>query len=455
MELLYSRRDGNTWTAVAHIITGVIGSGVLTLAWSMAQLGWGAGPLVMLLFASVAFGSAMCLCNCYRSPDPETGPARNPSYIGAVRMILGKKNAALCGVVLRLNFFKLGVIYTLTSAISMRAIQRSNCFHKEGHQAACEYAKTSSYMLLFGIIQVATSQIPNFHGTEWLSIVSAIMSFSYATIGSALGLAKVIGDGRIKGSIGGAPTSTTIQKLWLVSQALGDIAFAFPFSGILLNVQDTLKSPPPERVTMRKVSAISIGIITFFYLCCGGFGYAAFGSSAPGNLLTGFGFYEPYWLIDLANACIILHLVGGYQVFSQPLFADLEGWMAEKFPNSEFINTDYKIKPPLLPLPAFRLNLLRLCFRTAYVGVTTATALAFPYFNQVVGVGGALSFWPLIVYFPTEMYIVQSGLGAWTRKWVFLRVYTGTCLLVAMFAVVGSVQGLIKAKFGQGTASSI
>lgn len=65
---------------------------------------------------------------------------------------------------------------------------------------------------------------------------------------------------------------------------------------------------------MKKASTIAISMTTFFYLCCGGFGYAAFGNFAPGNLLTGFGFYEPYWLIDFANACIILHLVGGYQV---------------------------------------------------------------------------------------------------------------------------------------------
>lgn len=59
---------------------------------------------------------------------------------------------------------------------------------------------------------------------------------------------------------------------------------------------------------------ISILVTTFFYLCCGCLGYAAFGSDAPGNLLTGFGLYGPYWLIDFANACIILHLLGGYQV---------------------------------------------------------------------------------------------------------------------------------------------
>ncbi|TKY53479.1 Amino acid permease 8 [Spatholobus suberectus] len=65
---------------------------------------------------------------------------------------------------------------------------------------------------------------------------------------------------------------------------------------------------------MKKASMIAILITTFFYLCCGCFRYAAFGNQTPGNLLTGFGFYEPYWLVDFANACIVLHLVGGYQI---------------------------------------------------------------------------------------------------------------------------------------------
>jgi len=69
---------------------------------------------------------------------------------------------------------------------------------------------------------------------------------------------------------------------------------------------------------MKKASMVAIFITTFFYLCCGCFGYAAFGNHTPGNLLTGLlkgsGFFEPFWLVDLANVCIIIHLVGGYQV---------------------------------------------------------------------------------------------------------------------------------------------
>ena len=34
----------------------------------------------------------------------------------------------------------------------------------------------------------------------------------------------------------------------------------------------------------------------------------------PGNLLTGFGFFEPYWLVVMANLAIVIHLFGGYQV---------------------------------------------------------------------------------------------------------------------------------------------
>lgn len=48
-------------------------------------------------------------------------------------------------------------------------------------------------MLIFGFVQVIASQIPDFRSTEWLSVIAAIMSFTYAGIGSGLGLAKVIG----------------------------------------------------------------------------------------------------------------------------------------------------------------------------------------------------------------------------------------------------------------------
>ncbi|KAL0287315.1 UNVERIFIED_CONTAM: putative amino acid permease 7 [Sesamum calycinum] len=358
------KRTGTVWTAIAHIITGVIGY-----------------------------------------PHPEVGHIRNRSYAEAVSSYLGKKSMWVAGIFLQESYYGYGIAYTITSAISMRAILKSNCYHKEGHDAPCEYGD-SLFILLFGVVQVVFSQIPDFHNMEWLSIFAAFMSFGYTFIGLALGFAKVVGivlsflmardfifsntpnlhgswRWTDQGNFGGVPTTTVAQKVWLSSQAIGDIAFAFTYNIILLDIEDTLKAPPPENKTMKKASTIAILITSFFFLCCGCFGYAAFGNEAPGNLLTGFGFYEPFWLVDIANACIVLHLVGGYQIYSQPLFAVAERHIAKKHPNSRFVNDEYTVKVPLLP--RFKLNLLRLCFRTVYVASTTGLALLFPYFNQVLG----------------------------------------------------------------------
>ncbi|KAG7958011.1 hypothetical protein I3843_11G204000 [Carya illinoinensis] len=355
----------------------------------------------------------------------------------------GRTHTWFCGLLQYLSLYGTGVAYVITTATSMRAIQKSNCYHKEGHQASCAYGD-NLYMLLFGLVQIIMSQIPDFHNMKWLSVVAAIMSFSYSFIGFALGFAKVIENGKIMGSITGVPAANVADKLWLAFQALGDIAFAYPYSIIVIEIQDTLKSPPPENQTMKKASVTAIFVTTFFYLCCGCFGYAAFGNDTPGNLLTGFGFYEPYWLIDFANACIVLHLVGGYQIYCQPVFAFVERWAMKKYPNSSFVNNFYTFKLPLLP--GFQWNLLRLCFRTAYVISTTALAMLFPYFNQVLGLLGALNFWPLAIYFPVEMYFVQKKIGAWTRQWIVLRIFSFVCFLVTVVGFIGSLEGLISAK---------
>lgn len=78
-------------------------------------------------------------------------------------------------------------------------------------------------------------------------------------------------------------------------------------------LKDTLRPPPSETQTMKKASKIAICIILAFYILLGGFGYAAFGDKTPNIIFSAFD--NPRWLILLANTCIVLHLLGGYQVF--------------------------------------------------------------------------------------------------------------------------------------------
>ncbi|CAN1284836.1 Amino acid permease 8, partial [Linum perenne] len=48
---------------------------------------------------------------------------------------------------------------------------------------------------LFGVIEVLLSQLPNFHKLAFISVIAALMSFAYATIGLALCIAKIVEGG--------------------------------------------------------------------------------------------------------------------------------------------------------------------------------------------------------------------------------------------------------------------
>lgn len=79
---------GTVWTATAHVITAIVGSGVLTLPWSVAQLGWILGPVVLFFFAFITYFTATLLSDCYQLPDPTKGK-RNHTYMDAIRACLG------------------------------------------------------------------------------------------------------------------------------------------------------------------------------------------------------------------------------------------------------------------------------------------------------------------------------------------------------------------------------
>ncbi|KAH0437044.1 hypothetical protein IEQ34_026307 [Dendrobium chrysotoxum] len=435
-------RTGTVWTASAHIITAVIGSGVLSLAWAIAQLGWIAGPIVMIIFSFVIFYTSSLLADCYRTGDAITGK-RNYTYSAAVHSYLGGMKVKLCGLIQYLNLFGVAVGYTIASSISMMAIRRSNCFHEKGHRSPC-HISSNPYMIIFGVTQIVFSQIPDFDQIWWLSIVAAVMSFTYSSIGLALGIAQVVANGGFKGSLTGISIGsvTQTQKVWRSLQAFGDIAFAYSYSIILIEIQDTLKAPPPsEAKVMKKATVLSVAVTTFFYMVCGCMGYAAFGDSAPGNLLTGFGFYNPFWLLDIANAAIVIHLVGAYQVFCQPLFAFIEKWANRTWPDSKFISKEIRIR--LSSTKSYKLNLFRLVWRSAFVVVTTVISMLLPFFNDVVGLLGALGFWPLTVYFPVEMYIVQKKVPKWSLRWVCLKMLSFACLVISVAAAVGSIAGVV------------
>ncbi|XP_010556498.1 PREDICTED: amino acid permease 6 [Tarenaya hassleriana] len=437
------KRTGTWMTASAHIITAVIGSGVLSLAWANAQLGWIAGPAVLMAFSIITYFTSTMLADCYRSPDPVTGK-RNYTYMEVVRSYLGGRKVQLCGLAQYGNLIGITIGYTITASISMVAVKRSNCFHKHGHHVKCQ-TSNNPFMIIFACIQIVLSQIPNFHKLSWLSILAAVMSFAYASIGVGLSIAKVVGGAHSRTALTGVTIGvdvTSSEKVWRTFQAIGDIAFAYAYSTVLIEIQDTLKSSPAENKAMKRASLVGVSTTTMFYMLCGCVGYAAFGNDAPGNFLTGFGFYEPFWLIDFANVCIAIHLIGAYQVFCQPIFQFVESQSAKRWPDNRFITGEYTINIPFCG--EIYVSFFRLVWRTSYVVVTAVVAMIFPFFNDFLGLIGAASFWPLTVYFPIEMHIAQRKMKKFSSTWTWLKILSWACLIVSLVAAAGSVQGLIQ-----------
>ncbi|EXB51062.1 hypothetical protein L484_023765 [Morus notabilis] len=155
-------KKGTTRTAVAHIIAGVIGSGVLSLSWSVAQLGWIAGPSSMIAFAVVTLVSTNLLSDCYRFPDPQFGHARCPSYAEAVKLYLGEKWQYVSGAFAYESLYGCGIAYTFTSASSIspsgREIDMMNRIivgltysHKAislGHENSCPAKRSCALTLM-------------------------------------------------------------------------------------------------------------------------------------------------------------------------------------------------------------------------------------------------------------------------------------------------------------------
>jgi hypothetical protein len=126
------------------------------------------------------------------------------------------------------------------------------------------------------------------------------------------------------------------------------------------------------------------------------------------------------------------------QVFTQPVYQFVESSLAKKYPNVGFLTKNIKV------MKNVELSLLRLSWRTVYVILATIVAMVIPFFNDIMGILGAIGFWPLTVYFPVAMYIAQHKIPRGSKVWIGLQALSLLTFLVSAVALIGSVQGIIK-----------
>ncbi|KAL6768000.1 hypothetical protein ACKKBF_B37395 [Auxenochlorella protothecoides x Auxenochlorella symbiontica] len=67
--------------------------------------------------------------------------------------------------------------------------------------------------------------------------------------------------------------------------------------------------------------------------------------------------------------------------------------------------------------------------------------MCLPFFGDIVGLVGAIGFWPATVYYPIECWIRVYKPSERRKFW--LRVLNIACFVVTLAATVGSVQLII------------
>jgi amino acid permease len=174
---------------------------------------------------------------------------------------------------------------------------------------------------------------------------------------------------------------------------------------------------------MRKAISSSLSCSFVFYMAISITGYMALGDFVPGDILTGFS--SPSAVVTAGNAMVLIHMISAYQVFSQPVFHGCEEFIMRVVPW-------FKRQNPLV---------LRVIVRSLYVAMTTTIACVMPFFTDIIGLIGALVFWPAAVYFPVTMYI-----KVYNPRGVVKGILQGmnvTAALVSLLAGMGAVWQIV------------
>ncbi|KAJ0038579.1 hypothetical protein Pint_23311 [Pistacia integerrima] len=379
-------RHARWWYSTFHCVTAMIGAGVLSLPYAMAYLGWGPGTMVLAISWFMTLNTMWQMIQLHECV-PGT---RFDRYIDLGRHAFGPKLGPWIVLPQQL-IVQVGcdIVYMVTGGKCLKKFVEMVCTN-------CTPIRQSYWIVIFGSLHFFLSQLPNFNSVAGVSLAAAVMSLSYSTIAWVGSLAH----GRVENvSYAYAYQSTSsVDYMFRVFNALGQISFAFAGHAVVLEIQATMPSTPdkPSRIPMWKgaVGAYFVNAICYFPVAL--IGYWAFGQEVEDNVLMNL--KRPEWLIAAANLMVVVHVIGSYQVFAMPVFDMLERMMMKK-----------------LNFP--RGLLLRIVARSAYVAITLFVGVTFPFFGDLLGFFGGFGFAPTSYFLPSIMWLAIKKPKRFSTKW--------------------------------------
>ncbi|KAG4118794.1 hypothetical protein ERO13_D11G039200v2 [Gossypium hirsutum] len=327
-------RNAKWWYSAFHNVTAMVGAGVLGLPYACSLLGWGPGVAIMVLSWVITFYTLWQMVEMHEMVPGK----RFDRYHELGQYAFGEKLGLWVVVPLQL-MCEVGVdiVYVVTGGTSMKKIY--HVLYPDGKEI-----RSTWFYVAFGALHFFLSHLPSFNSITAISFFAALMSLSYSTIAWVASVRK-----GVEPTVSYGPRSATPKaQVFDFFSGLGDVAFAFAGHNVVLEIQATIPSTPgkPSKGPMWKGVVIAYLVVAACYFPVAFCGYLVFGNQVEDNVLVSL--EKPAYLIVAANAFVLVHVIGSYQVFAMPVFDMMESFLVKQM----------HFKPSLM---------LRTITRTSYV----------------------------------------------------------------------------------------
>ncbi|CAJ2668012.1 lysine/histidine transporter 1-like protein [Trifolium pratense] len=403
-------REGKWWYSAFHNLTAMVGAGVLSLPYAMSNMGWGPGIIILVMSWVITLYTLWQMVEMHEMIPGK----RLDRYHELGQAAFGEK-LGLWVVVPQQVVVEVGtcIVYMVTGGKSLKKAHDTIC-------PDCKDIKTSYWIIIFASFNFVLAQCPNFNSISAISFSAAAMSLTYSTIAWAASIKK-----GITPDVNYGPRSTsTADNIFNFFSALGDVAFAYAGHNVVLEIQATMPSTPecPSKKPMWKGVILAYIGVAFCYFPTAIIGYYMFGNTVDDNILITL--ERPAWLIAAANLFVVIHVIGGYQVFAMPVFDMIETVMVKKL--------DFA--------PTFA---LRFSVRTLYVAITMFIGICIPFFGALLGFLGGFAFAPTTYFLPCIIWLrlkKPEKFGfSWTVNWICI----GIGVLLMTLSPIGALRNII------------
>ncbi|KAB2055496.1 Lysine histidine transporter 2 -like protein [Gossypium arboreum] len=403
-------RNAKWWYSAFHNVTAMVGAGVLGLPYACSLLGWGPGVAIMVLSWVITLYTLWQMVEMHEMVPGK----RFDRYHELGQHAFGEKLGLWVVVPLQL-MCEVGVdiVYVVTGGTSIKKIY--NTLYPDGKEI-----RSTWFYVAFGALHIFLSHLPSFNSITAISFFAALMSLSYSTIAWVASVRK-----GVQPTVSYGPRSATPKaQLFDFFSGLGDVAFAFAGHNVVLEIQATIPSTPgkPSKGPMWKGVVIAYLVVAACYFPVAFCGYLVFGNQVEDNVLVSL--EKPAYLIVAANAFVLVHVIGSYQVFAMPVFDMMESFLVKQM----------HFKPSLM---------LRTITRTSYVLFTMLVAITLPFFGGLLSFLGGFSFAPTSYYIPCIIWLIIYKPKRFSLSWFANYICIGIGVILTILGPIGGMISLI------------